>query len=72
MAVFGLYFIGFLLWLCIGILAARYINSSAYGGSPLETMVLPLRLVVILTAPVVILIYERHLFFNKSTPEEEL
>ena len=51
-------------WLNLGILAARAMNELD-GATPLEEMVLPLRLVVILLAPIGLLIFERHLFYSR-------
>ena len=55
-------------WINIGYLA--YNSTLDIGGSPLETMVLPLRLVVIILSPIGLLIFERHaLFYPKSEDE---
>jgi hypothetical protein len=52
-----------ILWLNCGLLAAKSMND-VYDAVPLEEMVLPLRLFVILIAPVLLLIFERHLFYS--------
>ncbi len=55
-------------WLNLGILVYR--STSDLGHEPLESMVLPLRLLVILLAPLGLLIFERHLFYKKAEPEQ--
>ena len=55
-------------WLNIGILA--YKSTEDIGNEPLESMALPLRLLVIVLAPVGLLIFERHLFYAKPEPEQ--
>lgn len=53
------------IWLNIGISAARSMDELD-GATPLEEMVLPLRLIVILLSPLAMLIFERHLFYSKT------
>jgi hypothetical protein len=53
-------------WLNIGILAFRSTNDLV--DTPLETLSLPIRLIMILLAPIGLLIYERHLFYDKAKP----
>ena len=52
------------IWLNIGIFSARSMDELD-GAAPLEEMVLPLRLIVILLAPLAMLVFERHLFYSK-------
>ncbi|MBV0933594.1 hypothetical protein [Marinobacterium weihaiense] len=54
-----------IMWLVVGILAERSMNDLT-GGSELPYMVLPLRIVVILLAPILFLVFERHIFFKKK------
>lgn len=63
-----LIFLAAIIWLNVGILA--YKSTTDMGNEPLESMVLPLRLVVIILAPFGLLILERHLFYSKAEPEE--
>ena len=63
-------FLAVIIWLNVGILA--YKSTEDTGSDPLETMALPLRLAVILLAPIGVLIFERHLFYSKAEPEEIL
>lgn len=63
-------FLTVIIWLNVGILA--YKSTEDTGSDPLEAMALPLRLAVILLAPIGVLIFERHLFYSKAEPEEIL
>ena len=60
----ALAFVFAVIWLNVGIMAARAMNELD-GATPLESMVLPLRLVVILLAPIGFLIFERHIFYSR-------
>lgn len=53
------------IWLNIGILSAKSMDELD-GAAPLEEMILPLRLIVILLAPLAMLAFERHLFYSKE------
>ena len=57
-----------IIWLNVGIFAARAMDQLD-GSTPLAPMVLPLRLMVILLAPIGLLIFERHLFYAKAESE---
>lgn len=62
-----IYFLGFcfvVIWLNLGILS--YKASNDLVDVPLETLSLPFRLFAILFAPIGLLLYERHLFFDKA------
>lgn len=64
------YFLAFcfvVIWLNLGILS--YKASNDLVDVPLETLSLPFRLVAILFAPIGLLLYERHLFFDKAKPD---
>ncbi len=52
-----------IMWLVVGVLAERSMNDLT-GGSELPYMVLPLRIVVIVLAPIMFLVFERHLFYR--------
>ena len=56
-----------ILWLVVGIFSARSMDELD-GAAPLEEMTLPLRLIVILVAPIALLIFERHLFYSRKVP----
>ncbi|MCK7543683.1 hypothetical protein MLC59_05820 [Marinobacter bryozoorum] len=63
------YFLGFcfvVIWLNLGILSYKASHGSVL---PLETLPLPFRLVALLFAPIGLLVYERHLFFDKAKPD---
>jgi len=63
------YFLGFcffVIWLNLGILSYKATHGSVL---PLETLPLPFRLVALLFAPIGLLVYERHLFFDKAKPD---
>lgn len=66
--IYLLTFLAITIWLNVGILA--YKSTSDMGNEPLESMVLPLRLVIILLAPFGLLMFERHLFYAKAEPEQ--
>tara|TARA_Y100000296_G_scaffold26795_1_gene31477 strand:- start:10393 stop:10614 length:222 start_codon:yes stop_codon:yes gene_type:complete len=68
--IYFLIFLTAIIWLNVGILA--YKSTTDMGNESLESMVLPLRLVVIILAPIGVLIFERHLFYSKAEPEEIL
>ena len=63
-----LIFLAIIVWLNVGILA--YKSTADLGNEPLESMGLPLRLLVIILAPFGLLIFERHLFYAKAEPEQ--
>lgn len=65
--IYLLIFLAIIVWLNVGILA--YKSTSDMGNEPLESMILPLRLVVLL-APFGLLMFERHLFYAKAEPEQ--
>ena len=51
------------IWLNLGIFSVRAMNELD-EATPLEDMFLPLRLLVIITAPVALLVFERHLLYS--------
>lgn len=65
--IYLLIFLAIIVWLNVGILA--YKSTSDMGNEPLESMILPLRLVVLL-APFGLLMFERHLFYAKAEFEK--
>ncbi len=60
-----------IIWLNVGIFAARAMNELD-GSTPLEPMALPLRLIVIVFAPIGLLVFERHLFYSKAEPDNSI
>lgn len=62
-----LIFITIIIWINVGILG--YKSTIDMGGDSLESLALPLRLMIILLSPVGLLIFERHLFYAKAEPE---
>ena len=59
--------LGLIAWLSLGLLSYKATNDLV--EVPLESLSLPLRLVAILFAPIGLLIYERHLFWDRAKPE---
>ncbi|RLA53804.1 MAG: hypothetical protein DRR42_03490 [Gammaproteobacteria bacterium] len=53
-----------IVWLNLAILADKSINELY--DMPLETLVLPLRLITLLLSPILLIVYERHLFYSKA------
>jgi hypothetical protein len=52
------------MWLTVGILAERSMNDLT--GSDLPDLAVPLRIMVILLAPFLFLVFERHLFYKRK------
>jgi len=60
-----------ILWLNVGILAIR--NTEEFDGiTCLEETPLIWRWLIIVLGPVFFLIYDRHLFYAKARPEDDL
>lgn len=59
-----------IMWINLGVFAARAMNELD-GVTPLDTLIIPLRLAVILLAPIMFLVYERHLFYSKAVPMDK-
>lgn len=53
-----------IVWLNLSILADKSINELC--DIPLEKFVLPLRLITLILSPILLIVYERHLFYSKA------
>jgi len=53
------------IWVNVGLIAARAENALD-GLIPLDTVSVPVRLIMILIAPVTYLIFDRHIFYKKK------